>query len=263
MTEIPVAVILGSSFSSEHAEALGLVPVSVATAAGPVTLYRSGHARPAYCLFRHGLPHRLLPNQIPWRAHAMALREVGVGALLVTSSVGVLDAGVPLFRPLLVSDLVMLENRLPDGSACTMFETPTADHAHLVLDEGLVSSALGEQVRELARATGYPIAADVVFGYAPGPRTKTRAENAAWARLGAEVNSMTLGPEIVLANELEIPCAGLVVGHKHSLPRGAPPATEALAASLVHARAGLEAIVRRFLESGSAVPFRNSLFRFG
>ena len=51
----------------------------------------------------------------------------------------------------------------------------------------------------------------VVFGYAPGPRTKTAAENAMWARLGADVASMTLAPEIVLANELEIPCAALVV----------------------------------------------------
>lgn len=263
MIETPIGVILGSSFSKEFATELGLVAAPVATAHGPVLLYRSAHARPAYCLFRHGLPHHLLPNHIAWRANASALRNVGVGALLVTSSVGVLDASIPLFEPLVVSDLLMLENRLSDGSLCTMFETPSADHAHLVLDEGLLSDALTDQIRDLARVAGHPISADVVFGYAPGPRTKTRAENAAWAKLGAQVNSMTLGPEIVLANELGIPCAGLVVGHKHSLPSGSPAAGEALAASLVRARVGLEAIVLRFIESGTTVPSRNSLFRFG
>ena len=43
---------------------------------------------------------------------------------------------------------------------------------------------------------------EVVFAFSPGPRTKTRAENALWAQLGAQVNSMSLGPEVVLAEYL-------------------------------------------------------------
>ena len=164
---------------------------------------------------------------------------------------------------LTVGDLLMLENRLPDGSQCTMFHRPRADHGHLVLDEGIVSVALGAQVRQLAQEVGHPIATAVVFGYAPGPRTKTRAENAAWARLGAQVNSMTLGPELVLANELGIPCAGVVVGHKYSLPTAQKTAGDGVAESLVKARAALETIVRVFLERGCAVTAGNSLFHFG
>ena len=34
--------------------------------------------------------------------------------------------------------------------------------------------------------------------------------------MGADVNSMTLAPEVILASELLIPCSGLVVGHKYS-----------------------------------------------
>jgi len=259
----PVGVILGSSFSLGFAAQQGLAEETIVTPEGPVTLHRTRHGRPAYCLFRHGLPHRLLPNQIAWRANAWALQQVGVGGLLVTSSVGVLDAAVPLYQPLLVADLLMLENRLPDGSQCTVFQRPGPDQAHLVLEEGLVSAALQAQLRQLAQEIGHPIAGDVVFGYAPGPRTKTRAENAAWARLGAQVNSMTLGPELVLANELGIPCAGLVVGHKYSLPTPQQTAGDGVAQSLVKARAALEALVLAFLEQGSAVPARNSLFHFG
>lgn len=262
MSEAPVGVILGSSFSSGFAAELSLEEERVDTPEGAVTLYRAARGR-AWCLFRHGLPHRLLPNHIAWRANAWALKQVGVGALVVTSSVGVLDAGVSLYQPLLVRDLLMLENRLPDGNQCTVFQRPSPDQAHLVLDEGVVSAALGAQVRSLAQQAGHPIAGDVVFGYAPGPRTKTRAENAAWARLGAQVNSMTVGPELVLANELDIPCAALVVGHKYSLPTTQRPQGEDVAESLVKARVALEAVVRAFLERGSAVPPGNSLFRFG
>ena len=263
MSQKPVAVILGSSFSSGFAAELALVPEIVTTSEGPVTLYRTGGPRAAFCLFRHGLPHRLLPNQIPWRANALALREVGVGGLLVTSSVGVLDSSVPLYEPLLVSDLLMLDNRLPDGSQCTLFESPQPDQGHLVLEEGLVSRTLGAQVEELAATVGHPIVRGVIFGYAPGPRTKTRAENAAWARLGAQVNSMTLGPELVLAGELGIACSGLVVGHKYSLPGPVATKGDSVAESLVHARTALEAIVRAFLAEGVAVPSGNSLFLFG
>ena len=237
----------------------------VETRFGPQPLHRlRGGARPAYVAFRHGLPHTFLPHQIPYRALAAAFAEVGCGALLLTSSVGVLDANVPLHRPLLVRDLLTLDNRLPDGSACSMFTEPAPQQAHLVLREGLFSRALGAQLRRLAEAAAAPIVGEVVFGYVGGPRTKTPAENAMWARLGAQVNSMSLGPEVVLANELGIPCAGLVVGHKYSLPRGGGRSGELdVARSLADSRDALERIVRAFLERGEPVPFANELFRFG
>ena len=220
--------------------------------------------RPAYVSFRHGAPHRLLPNQIPYRAQAWALREVGCGALLVTSSVGVLDPALPLYRPLLVGDLLTLDNRLPDGGACTVFTEPDPRHGHLVLNEGLFSRALTSQVEGLAQRVGERLEKDVVFGYVGGPRTKTPAENRMWKGLGAQVNSMTLAPEVILANELEIPCAAVVVGHKYSVPDvEAPEDRGAVAETLARSRAALGRIVRAFLAEGEAVPFGNHLFRFG
>lgn len=257
-----IAAILGSSFSRD-ASSLRTTASTVETPWGPTTLHRLEEtSRRACVIFRHGNPHRWLPHQIPYRAHAWALREVGCGALLVTSSVGVLDRALPLFQPLLVSDLVMLENRLPDGSPCTSFLEAGDGQGHLVLTEGLFSADLSEQIRRLATEAGHPPRGEVVFGYAPGPRTKTRAENRLWSILGAQVNSMTLGPEVVLANELEIPCAGLVVGHKRSLEDAPSADSRELAESLEQARVALQAIVARFLERGRPVPFRNQIHRF-
>ncbi len=259
----PVAVILGSSFSRKPPESLELVPETVETPFGPFTVHQvNGLERPACVSFRHGLPYRLLPHQIPYRAQAFALHRMGCRALLSTSAVGVLDGSLPLFEPLLVNDIVMLENRLPDGQACTIFTEPSPDQGHLVLDEGLISHALTEELRTMATANGFAPAADVVFGYAGGPRTKTHAENAAWAGLGVQVNSMTLAPELVLANELGIPCAGLVVGHKYSLPERSDPVDEsAIDVSLARARSAIETVTERFLRESTPARFGNRLHR--
>jgi 5'-methylthioadenosine phosphorylase len=258
-----VAAVLGSAFGRETRDELQLAPVEIETPWGRQTLFRTEREdRPAYVLFRHGMPHRWLPNQIPYRAQAWALRQIGCGALLVTSSVGVLSPQIPLNRLLLVSDVLTLDNRLPDGSACTMFESPDPEHGHLVLSHGLISADLSAQLRRLSTEQEHPIAGEVVFGYAGGPRSKTRAENRMWARLGAEVNSMTLAPEIVLANELEIPTAGLVVGHKYSLPTDDAPDRRGVDASLVQARAAQKDVVLAFLECGQPAPYRNHLYRY-
>lgn len=259
-----VAAIVGSSFSADF-PGLELAPEEVHTSAGPVILQRvAGLARPAYLLFRHGLPHRYLPHQIPYRAHALALREVGCAALLVTSSVGVLDASLSLYEPLLLGDLLYLDNRLPDGSTCTLFAEPRPEQGHLVLGEGLVSPGLGAQVRRLAEDAGAPLAAEeVLFAYVGGPRTKTRAENALLARLGAQTNSMTVAPELVLAGELEIACAAVLVGHKYSGPAAPLEGATEVAESLRRARERLATVVRAFLAGAEPSAAGNHLFRFG
>ena len=70
----------------------------VETRFGEVTLYRFQAAsdtealeRPAYVIFRHGLPHTWLPHQIPYRAYADALQRLHCRSLLITTSVGVLN----------------------------------------------------------------------------------------------------------------------------------------------------------------------------
>ncbi len=257
-----VAAIVGSAFSTgaEGPAQLSLQAESITTEHGSVELHRVRGAD-AYLVFRHGLPHRALPNQINYRGYAAALQSVGVKALLITSSVGVLDAQTPLFEPLLVEDLLMVDNRLPDGSSCTMFASRSKEQGHLVLEEGLFHRALDQQVEALNGAA----LPRVIFGYAQGPRTKTPAENRMFKTLGAQVNSMSLAPEVVLANELEIPCAAVVVGHKYSLGADSAPKDDqdAIARSLVLSKQKLESLVIRFLEHAQPVEFKNHLYRFG
>jgi len=261
-----VAVILGSAFEAAFLDHFAPEPVRLDTAFGGASVhaFKTPGKHPAYALFRHGLPHRLLPHQINYRANAAALRELDCGALLVNSSVGLLDARLPLFKPMLLTDLVMPDNRLPDGSACTSFVEPSAGQGHLVPREGLFSPALNRAIGALAPPglPHPPETGELVFFYAGGPRTKTPAENRLLADSGVHVNSMTLAPEVILANELGIPCAGLVVGHKYSVPGVANPDGQGLADSLRDAREATAEILLEFLRRGEPVPFGNHIHRF-
>ncbi len=82
------------------------------------------------------------------------------------------------------------------------------------------------------------------------------------AGLGVDVNSMTLAPELVLANELGISCAGLVVGHKASRPRVDTPDRGGIQASLEASGQALEAVLQALLARGESVPWGNHLYRF-
>lgn len=259
-----LGIILGSAFHPDMLPSHSVTPFSVDTPWGAWMLHQvQGLERPAYLSFRHGYPHHLLPNQIPYRAQAAAFEAVHCGALLVTSSVGVLTPDLPLYTPLLATDILTLDNRLPDGTACSMFIEPTPNHGHLVLNEGLFSSELAEQLKAIGSTCGLVSDADVVFGYVGGPRTKTKAENRMWHSLGAHVNSMTLAPEVILANELGIATAGVVVGHKYSVPDiEAPPDHASVATSLVNSREALRKIVHLFIEQGRPVPFKNHLYHY-
>ena len=69
--------------------------------------------------------------------YTAALHELGVKSLLVTSSVGVLHRRIPLFTPMLLTDLLMPYNTLPDGSTCTMFTD--SKHPHAVSSSKFIS----------------------------------------------------------------------------------------------------------------------------
>ena len=251
----PAAVVLGSAFSSGGGLA-GLYEERVPTRFGTVTIHRHDPTG-GVVVFRHGLPHRWLPHQVPWRAHALALAALRVRALLLTSSVGAPDPTVPLYEPHLAGDLVMLDNRLPDGSMCTVWPEPHPDQGHLVLRDGLFHSELGAWMEG---RFGLP-ERRLVFGYVAGPRTKTAAENRLVAQMGIEVNSMSVGPEVVLAAELEIPTAALLVAHKASGDGG--PGREAVAASLERSQRVTQQVATAFLAEAPAYSAQNLVYRFG
>ncbi|HKI47028.1 MAG TPA: hypothetical protein VKA08_16990 [Balneolales bacterium] len=259
-----IAVILGSAYQNSDLSNVRYNEISVDTSWGTQTIYRVSDTKmPAYLLYRHNRNDHLLPHQIPYRRMVAALKEVNCGALVSTSSAAALVTDISLFKPLLITDIIMPENRLPDGSTCTMFPEHTDGQGHLILSEGLISQSLNAQLKAISKNIPDQKQRDIVFAYAGGPRSKTQAENRMWALLGAHVNSMTLAPEIVLANEMEIPCAGFVIAHKYSIPGiSNPKNSDDIDLQLQKARDSFETIITRFLMEGQPVPFANHIYRY-
>ena len=274
-----VAIILGSSFSKQVPKNIKISPVRISTFWGTVTLYQvlvpQREDTPSWLVFRHGLPHQILPHQVNFRGYIAALKEVGCRGLITCSSVGVLDPQVPLYRPMFAADLLMPDQRLPSGEVCSMFTTPQAQQGHLVLQGRIFSDALQQQIIKVTQRLKVEWGPDVNFAYVPGPRTKTALENKYWLQLGAQVNSMSIGPEVVLAQEMQIPTAALLVGHKYSTStldqeKGQHPlmvsdsnlAIQAMQTSLINARQVTEAIVEIILKEVQPVDFDHYLYRF-
>ncbi len=257
------AVILGCAFKDTLCDTFNLFPEKIKTKWGLQTVYSSKLEtdRTVHVIFRHGVPHKLLPHQINYRAMIESLKIIGCNSLLVTSSVGILNNELPLFTPLLLTDLLMLDNRLPDGSACTMFPDPVPEQGHLVINEGLFSKELSCQIAKYSNN----IIKDrnIIFSYNGGPRTKTSAENQFLKKMGLDVNSMTLAPEVILANELLITCSGLVVGHKYSGSSSKDTFNEdSLSLTLDNSRESMENIIVKYLKLVTPIENKNMLYQF-
>jgi purine nucleoside phosphorylase len=254
--------VVGSSFSHEKDLLNQIEKIAFSTPFGEGEICKLIGCD-AFLQFRHGLPHRLLPNQINWRAQAWMWKKLNIDVLLLTSSVGVLDPNIPLFTPLIASDLLMPFNQLPDGSTCSMFTKSHSDHGHLLLQDGIFNSQLNTYLKDKILQEELK-SNEVIFAYVPGPRTKTSIENQFWRQIGAQVNSMSIGPESVLANELQIPVAAMLIGHKYSLPKSEKMlhTHQSIEESLQKSKKVSEKIIWDFLHSPPQSSFANHLYRF-
>src|SRR5919202_100488 len=154
---------------------------------------------------RHGRGHHHLPHTIPYRANLVALKQLGARAVLATTSVGAVDPGIPLERPILFDDLFFPENRLPNGEPCTVFTEPgKAERGHLIRSEPF-SPGLRRKMKLAARDLGIDVVVGGVYAHTNGPRFETRAEIKVLRAAGVAAVSQTCGPEAVLAGELGLP----------------------------------------------------------
>ncbi|MDP9378386.1 MAG: MTAP family purine nucleoside phosphorylase [Actinomycetota bacterium] len=179
-------------------------------------------------LSRHGEGHPRLSNHVNHRAHAAALRELGVDAVIGCTVCGAVDPEVALGSVVVFDDLHFTSNRLPDGSLCTLHVTPgERDRAHWIFDRPY-SQRLREALVSAARAGRFPTVDGGCYGHVDGPRFNTAAEIRGLAELGVTAVSQTGGPETVLMGEAELPYA--LVGFPTDYANGVGPETPTVAA---------------------------------
>jgi 5'-methylthioadenosine phosphorylase len=158
-------------------------------------------------LSRHGKKHTIPPTQVNNRANIWALKEVGCDFILATTACGSLREEINR------GDLVILDQfidftRHRSVSFFDTFEpgemkhTVMADPFNEKLRKILIKSAEELKLRFHKKGTVVTI---------EGPRFSTRAESNMFRLWGADVINMSTAPEVILANELEIPYAAIAM----------------------------------------------------
>jgi 5'-methylthioadenosine phosphorylase len=258
MSDIDLAVISGSGFY-DYPELDGREKLDCDTRFGRVSMLLGGrHGCRIAFLARHGAGHELLPHMIDHRANLTALKQVGIKALVSTTVCGVLDPGIPLGRILVFSDLFFPDNRLPDGSLCTVYDRPgDPQRGHY-----LFARPFSQKMREQLIAAAEDPLTEAVYGHANGPRFNTSAE-IRMLRGHADCVSQTAGPEAVLAGELEIPFAllGFGVDYANGV-QPAPTPVEALTKNLQESRGAFLRTLDRYLEIYTEPRFEGYIYRF-
>ncbi|MFW6145337.1 MAG: S-methyl-5'-thioadenosine phosphorylase [bacterium] len=152
-------------------------------------------------LSRHGKKHTIPPTQVNNRANIYALKQLECDYILTTTACGslreeihrgdmvILDQFIDFTR---LRKLTFFESFKPGD----MKHTPMADPFSKYIREKLIETAKELDLRYHPRGTVVTI---------EGPRFSTRAESSMFRAWGADVINMSIAPEAILANELEIP----------------------------------------------------------
>ncbi len=256
---IDVAVISGSGFYDFPGLA-NLEKREISTKFGSV-IVSTGRLNDKKVAFiaRHGHDHQFLPNLINYRANLLALKELGTKAILSTTVCGVLDATIPLAKPVVFSDLYFPDNRLPSGEICSIYnEEGLSGRGHYIFME-----PFSETLRQQVIAATQDSLTEAVYAHVNGPRFNSKPEIRA-LQSHASFISQTAGPEVVLAGEVEIPIA--LLGYGVDYANGVadqPTPVEALQINLINSKSVFVSIINKLIQNYTAPRFEGFIYRFG
>ncbi len=158
-------------------------------------------------LSRHGRNHEIPPSQVNNRANIWAIRELGCTHILATTACGSLreeikrgDLVIPdQFIDFTRHREVTFHEKFEDGN---LMHSPMADPFDAGLRQRLIDTSGKLNLPFHHKGTVITI---------EGPRFSTRAESNMFRLWGADVINMSVAPECILANELQIPYAAIAL----------------------------------------------------
>jgi 5'-methylthioadenosine phosphorylase len=153
---------------------------------------------------RHGRGHRLMPNELNFRANVWGLKSLGAEWVVSVSAVGSMKETI---HPL---DLVV-PAQFYDA---TKRRVPSFFGDGIVAHVGMadpVCSTLASTLEKAARATGATVHRGGTYICIEGPQFSTRAESRIYRGWGVDVIGMTNMPEAKLAREAELCYATLAL----------------------------------------------------
>ncbi|MFA0748719.1 S-methyl-5'-thioinosine phosphorylase [Fervidibacter sp.] len=199
-----IGVIGGSGFSS-ILPLEGAQSVSVKTRFGEANCILGKLAgREVVFLWRHGEGHKLPPHRINYRANVLAMKALGVKAVLATAATGTLRQTLPPGTLLVPDQLLDLTRQRP----LTLFEGDDAPVVHIDLTYPFCPE-LRRRLVHAAEELNVQIVNGGCYVCGEGPRYETAFEVKVLAQLGGDVAGMTAGTEATLFREAEI-CYAIV-----------------------------------------------------
>lgn len=207
---------------------------------------------------RHGESHKILPNMINHRANLMALKTLETKALVSTTVCGVLGPSIPLAKLAVFDDFYFPDNLLPSGEACTIYDV----EGHGLRGHYIFDKPFSEELRQQIIAAAEEPIIDAVYAHVNGPRFNSKPEVRMLQNYASFI-SQTAGPEVVLAGELEIPCAliGFGVDYANGV-KEVPTPVEVLTENLKKSKSVFTTVIKALLRSYQAPQFSGFIYRF-
>ncbi|MCZ6619953.1 MAG: S-methyl-5'-thioinosine phosphorylase [Gammaproteobacteria bacterium] len=202
------AVIIGSGSLTLAAD---FTPLDVSLE----TRYGGASARPlvgllgstkVMLLARHGIPHRIAPHAINYRANLAMLQTLGIERIVAVNTVG----GI---APEAKAGVLIVPDQIIDYSWGREQSFSDSNKLYHVDFSSPYDRQLGNDLADAAQRARLDVIVGGVYGCTQGPRFETPAEINRMDSDGCTVVGMTGMPEAGLARELGIPyaCVCLVV----------------------------------------------------
>lgn len=235
------AIMLGSGFVDFIADAPGQTVTTVYGAPSAPLYQRDLGNSCVFVLSRHGDEHTIPPHAINYRANLAALSAEGVSAIVGLNTVGVISS-------IRDGGQIAVPDQLIDytwGREHTFYNGDDSGVRHVDFTEPF-SAELREQLLAAAKTAGIDCYDGGVYAATQGPRLETAAEIDRLDRDGADFVGMTGMPESILAAELGIRYALVVLVVNKAAGRGVKPIHEDVEANSHAAKALAIRLVEAF-----------------
>jgi len=157
-------------------------------------------------LARHGKRHQYSPTQVNNRANIQALKDLGVTHILATTACGSLRRKIDRGHFVIIDQFIDF-TRFRKNSFFDSFENGAG---HTAMAEPF-DMGLREILYQTSIDLGFPSHNGGTVVTIEGPRFSTRAESHMFRAWGADIINMSIAPEVMLANEAQIPYAAVAM----------------------------------------------------
>lgn len=164
------------------------------------------YGKPLVFLPRHGEKHTIAPHKINYRANVHAMKQVGVTDIFAIASVGGITSA---YKP----GVMAVPDQLIDytmGREQSFFSDNFSADRHCDFTWPF-QETLRQQLMQTTQKLSTSVLDGGTYGVMQGPRFETAAEINRLQRDGCDMVGMTAMPEAVLARELDINYAMLVL----------------------------------------------------